>query len=158
MPFVQVGDTDIHYTRTGHGAPLVFIHGFGGCAEAWYQQVDAFCADFEVFAYDSVNHGHSSVSPVDGREPDRVDELVGLLEALGIEQPILAGNSMGALTVLRFAVRHPGRARALVPSGMGITPPTADPGTEAARSGRSWRRPTATCCSCRPRWRSPRRS
>jgi pimeloyl-ACP methyl ester carboxylesterase len=134
MPFVQVGDTDIHYVTKGSGPPLVLIHGFGGCAQGWYQQIEDLAADFEVFAYDSVNHGHSSASPEGEREPDRVDELEGFLAALGIERPILAGNSMGALTLLRWATRHPGDAAALVPSGMGITPPTGDPDASAARS------------------------
>jgi pimeloyl-ACP methyl ester carboxylesterase len=134
MPFVEVAGTDIHYVTKGQGPPLVFIHGLSGCAQGWYQQVEAFAVDHEVFAYDSVNHGHSSTSPVDGREPDRVDELEGFLRALGIERPILAGNSMGALTLLRWAARHPGDATALVPSGMGITPPTADRDAEAGRA------------------------
>jgi pimeloyl-ACP methyl ester carboxylesterase len=41
---------------------------------------------------------------------------------MAIERPILAGNSMGANTILRWAVRHPGDARALIPSGMGVPP------------------------------------
>jgi pimeloyl-ACP methyl ester carboxylesterase len=134
VPFVRVGDTDVHYLTKGNGPPLVFIHGFGGCAQGWYQQIEAFSTDHTVFAYDSVNHGHSSLSPAGVPEPDRADELEGFLAALGIERPILAGNSMGALTVLRWATRHPGDATALVPSGMGITPPDADPETEAARA------------------------
>ena len=134
MPFVRVGDTDVHYVTKGSGRPLVFVHGYGGCAQGWYQQVEAFAPDYTVYAYDSVNHGHSSLSPADEPEPDRADELEGFLAALGIERPILAGNSMGALTVLRWAVRHPGDAVALVPSGMGITPPDADKDVEAARA------------------------
>jgi pimeloyl-ACP methyl ester carboxylesterase len=134
VPFVRVGSTDVHYVTKGSGPPLVFIHGFGGCAQAWYQQLEAFSSAFTVFAYDSVNHGHSSLSPEGEPEPDRADELEGFLAALGIERPVLAGNSMGALTLLRWATRHPGDASALVPSGMGITPPDADPKEEAARA------------------------
>lgn len=133
MPFVQVGDTDIHYVTAGSGEPLVFVHGFGGCAQGWYQQIAAFSDRYQVFAYDSVNHGHSTNSPAGQPEPDRADELEGFLAALGIEHPILAGNSMGALTILRWATRHPGDARALVPSGMGIAPPSEDKEAEAAR-------------------------
>ena len=132
MPWTQVGSTDIHYVEAGSGPPLVFLHGFGSCAEAWHQQGAAFAARFRVIAYDSVNHGHSSNSPRGEPEPDRAGELDGFLTALGIERPILAGNSMGALTLLRWAVRHPDRALALVPSGMGVVPPGGD-GSEAVR-------------------------
>jgi pimeloyl-ACP methyl ester carboxylesterase len=126
MPWTQVGSTDIHYVEAGSGTALVFLHGFGSCAEAWHQQAAAFAPRFRVIAYDSVNHGHSSNSPRDEPEPDRADELDGFLAALGIERPILAGNSMGALTVLRWAIRNPDRAAALVPSGMGVAPPAGD--------------------------------
>jgi pimeloyl-ACP methyl ester carboxylesterase len=122
MPWAQVGQSDIYYQEAGDGQPLVFLHGMSSCAEAWFQQFEAFSAFFRVVAYDSVNHGHSANSPRDQPEPDRADELEGFLQALSLTRPVIAGNSMGALTALRWAVRHPDSAAALVPSGMGIGP------------------------------------
>lgn len=133
MSWVKVGETDVHYVEAGGGQPLVFLHGFGSCAEAWHQQLDAFSDRYRVIAYDSVNHGHSSPSPEGSPEPDRADELEGFLAALGIERPVLAGNSMGALTVLRWATRHPGDALALAPSGMGISSPEEEAAGSARR-------------------------
>ena len=60
MPWTQVGSTDIHYVEAGSGPPLVFLHGFGSCAEAWYQPTAVFAYDFRVVAYESVNNGNSS--------------------------------------------------------------------------------------------------
>ena len=125
MGFVRVLGNDLHYTEQGQGTPLLFLHGFGSCAEAWYHQEQAFSGRFRVIAYDSVNHGHSSNSPAGQPEPDRADELEGFLAALGIDRPVIAGNSMGALTLLRWAVRHPGQALGLIPSGMGVQRPGA---------------------------------
>ncbi len=122
MPWVQVGASDISYQEAGQGQPLVLLHGMSSCAEAWFQQFEAFSPFFRVVAYDSVNHGHSANSPRGEPEPDRADELEGFLQALGLARPIIAGNSMGALTALRWAVRHPDEAAALVPSGMGVGP------------------------------------
>jgi pimeloyl-ACP methyl ester carboxylesterase len=120
MPWVQVGATDIYYQEAGEGQPLVFLHGMSSCGEAWFQQFEVFAPHLRVIAYDSVNHGHSANSPRDQPEPDRADELEGFLQALGLERPVIAGNSMGALTTIRWAARHPDSAAALVPSGMGI--------------------------------------
>jgi len=120
MPWLDVNGTDTYYLEAGSGQPLVFLHGNTSCCEAWFQQFAHFADRFRVLAYDSVNHGHSANSPRDADEPDRADELEGFLAALGIERPILAGNSMGGNTLLRWAARHPGEARALVPSGMGV--------------------------------------
>jgi pimeloyl-ACP methyl ester carboxylesterase len=125
MGFVRVLGNDIHYTERGAGPPLLFLHGNGSCAEAWYQQFDAFSGQFRVIAYSSVNHGHSANSPAGQPEPDRADELEGFLAALGLDHPVIAGNSMGALSLLRWAVRHPDQARALIPSGMGVQAPGA---------------------------------
>lgn len=123
MPWLDANGTDIYFHEEGHGQPLLFLHGMSSCGEAWFQQFEAFRDRFRVVAYDSVNHGHSSNSPRGVPEPDRVDELEAVLAALEIERPILAGNSMGGLTVLRWAARHPDEATALVPSGMGVPLP-----------------------------------
>ena len=126
MPWIDVAGTDIYYHEEGEGQPLVFLHGMSSCGEAWFQQFEAFSHRFRVIAYDSVNHGHSSNSPRDEPEPDRADELEGLLDALGIVRPIIAGNSMGGMTLLRWAARHPDDALALIPSGCGVRRPDAE--------------------------------
>jgi pimeloyl-ACP methyl ester carboxylesterase len=122
LPWAQVDASDLYYQEAGDGQPLVLLHGMSSCAEAWFQQFEAFAPYFRVIAYDSVNHGHSANSPREEPEPDRADELAGFLAALNLTRPIIAGNSMGAITLLRWAVRHPDDAVALVPSGMGIGP------------------------------------
>jgi len=134
MAWIEAGGTDVYYQEQGSGQPFVFLHGNSSCCEAWWQQFERFRDRFRVIAYDSVNHGHSSNSPRGENEPDRADELETFLAALGIERPILAGNSMGGNTLLRWAARHPGDALALIPSGMGVplepggaAPPTARP-------------------------------
>ena len=126
MPWIEVGETDIYYHEEGQGQPLVFLHGSGSCCEGWWQQFAHFRDRFRCIAYDSVNHGHSSNSPRDADEPDRADELQGFLAAMQIRRPILAGNSMGGNTLLRWATRHPSEALALIPSGMGVAPAPAN--------------------------------
>ena len=125
MPWIDVNGNDIYYTEAGSGQPIVFLHGFSSCGEAWFQQFAFFGDTYRVIAYDSINHGHSANSPRDEEEPDRVDELEGFLTAMSIESPMLIGNSMGAATLLRWATRHPDDAAALVASGMGVMAPDA---------------------------------
>ncbi len=132
MPWVEVNGTDIRYIEDGRGQPLVFLHGNSSCSVAWERQFQEFASDFRCIAYDSVNHGFSANSPRDEDEPDRADELEGFLAALDIQQPVLAGNSMGGNTILRWAVRHPDKARALIVSGAGVRS-----GTESAPPARA---------------------
>jgi pimeloyl-ACP methyl ester carboxylesterase len=102
---MEILGNDIYYVEAGSGRPLVFLHGMSSCGEAWWQQFEHFAGRYRVIAYDSVNHGHSSNSPRDQPETDRTDELEAVLAALEIERPILAGNSMGGATILRWAAR-----------------------------------------------------
>src|SRR3546814_66840 len=94
--------------------------------------MDALTDQFHVLAYDSVDHGRSANSPRDEPAPDRADELEAFLAALRIARPVIIGQSMGSMTTLRWAVRHPSQARALVMCGMGWPisvsklPPTLD--------------------------------
>jgi pimeloyl-ACP methyl ester carboxylesterase len=120
MAWIEVLGNDIYTIEAGSGQPLVFLHGMSSCGEAWWQQFEHFAEHYRVIAYDSVNHGHSSNSARDEPETDRTDELEAMLDALGVVNPILAGNSMGGATILRWASRHPGDAKALIVSGMGI--------------------------------------
>jgi pimeloyl-ACP methyl ester carboxylesterase len=125
MAWVEILGNDIYYTEAGEGQAMVFLHGMSSCAEAWWQQFEHFSRRYRVIAYDSVNHGHSSNSPREREETDRTDELEAFLAALSIERPILAGNSMGGVTIMRWAARHADAARALVVSGAGIAAPGA---------------------------------
>jgi pimeloyl-ACP methyl ester carboxylesterase len=120
MPWAEVGSTDMHYVERGSGEPLVLIHGALSSAETWYRHIEAFSVRYRVLAYDSVNHGLSSNSPRGQPEPDRVDELEHFLAATGAQRPILAGQSMGGMTILRWAIRHPDAARGLIISAMGV--------------------------------------
>jgi pimeloyl-ACP methyl ester carboxylesterase len=79
---------------------------------------------YRVIAYDARGHGQSTAAPAPsayGYE-QLADDLAAVLDGLGIARAALAGASMGAHTILRFALRHPERVAAL-----GIVTPAFDP-------------------------------
>jgi pimeloyl-ACP methyl ester carboxylesterase len=81
-------------------------------------------AGYRVIAYDARGHGRSAPAP----DPAAYDyerlarDLRDVLDALHVERAALAGASMGAHTILRFALRHPERVAAI-----GIVTPAYDP-------------------------------
>lgn len=119
MPYLSIDDNDIFYTDHGAGQPVVLLHGRSASGACWDWHIERLRDRCRVIAFDSINHGHSSNSPRDEPEPDRVRELDGVLTQLEIERPILVGQSQGAMTTLRWATRNPNRAAALVITGMG---------------------------------------
>lgn len=120
MPWIDLLGNDIHYTDTGSGDPVVLVHGSGSAAACWEPIIEALAGRFRVLAYDSYDHGYSSNSPRgDGPMADRASELEAFIDQLRLERPIIFGQSMGGMTTLRWAIRHPDEARLLVVTGMG---------------------------------------
>ena len=119
MPWLDVLGNDIHYTDSGRGQPVVLLHGHASAAACWEPIIQDLERDFRVLAYDTYDHGWSSNSPRQGPLVDRAEELEHFISSLGLEDPIIVGQSMGGMTTLRWAVRHPGSAAALVVCGMG---------------------------------------
>lgn len=98
----------LHYYRTGGDKPpLVLVHGWTNSGLCWTQTAQALEADYDVLMVDARGHGQSE--PLVGRfgEVERVDDLVGVIETLGLKQPVLIGHSMGAATVAAVAVQRP---------------------------------------------------
>ena len=131
MPWLDVLGNDIHYTDSGRGQPVVLLHGHASAAACWEPVIQDLGRDFRVLAYDTYDHGWSSNSPRQGPLVDRAEELEHFISSLGLEDPIIVGQSMGGMTTLRWAVRHPGSAAALVVCGMGwplVVPPPGQEG------------------------------
>ena len=130
MPWISLLGNDIHYTDQGHGDPVVLIHGRGSTKACWEPIQEELSKTNRVLAYDSYDHGFSSNSArTAGTVVDRADELEAFIDALELENFSLMGQSMGSMTVLRWAARNPDTAKALVFCGMGwplVVPPEGD--------------------------------
>ena len=82
----------------------------------WYATMDALAQEgFRVTAPDAPGFGRSVVTVGEGVAA--IDFLLALMDALGLERAHLIGNSMGAMTMAKFAVQNPERTSSLVLSG-----------------------------------------
>ena len=95
---------------------IVLEHGAFGCAADWAVVQDRLAAKgLRSLAYDRAGLGHSDPGPRPRDGAALVDDLAGLLDALGETEPVvLVGHSMGGLMVRLFALTHPRRALGLV--------------------------------------------
>lgn len=105
---------DITYLRQGAGPVVVLIHGVGMNAAIWQPQMAALAAAHDVIALDMPGHGGSLLPPNPPTLDDYADAVIGLLDALGIDQSALVGHSMGALVATHTALRTPARVRRLI--------------------------------------------
>lgn len=98
--------------RKGEGPPLVLVHGFGGSRAMWDDVIAALPAHLPLVRYDLRGFGASAQ---DEAVPFRhADDLLALLDHLGIERAHLCGLSMGGAIAARFAIEHPDRVARLV--------------------------------------------
>lgn len=104
-----------HYTRTGDSSkpPLVLAHGFSDNGLCWLPTARALEGEYDVILPDARGHGLSArVQP--GEAINRAEDLARLIQALGLNRPVVGGHSMGASTTAQLDVLFPGLARAII--------------------------------------------
>jgi pimeloyl-ACP methyl ester carboxylesterase len=119
-----VTDRGLAGDDAGEGTPVVLLHGL----TATRRYVVMGSKNLErgghrVIAYDARGHGQSEPGDEYGYDA-LADDLRAVLDDRGIDRAVLAGASMGAHTLVRFALEHPDRAAALV-----VITPAYDPDT-----------------------------
>ena len=121
MPHIQSAGARLYYEETGRGHPIVFVHEFGADHREWELQVRCFSREYRCIAYAARGYPPSDV-PEDpqlyGQDPS-ADDVAAVIRGLGIARAHVVGLSMGAFATLRFALRHPQLASALVLAGVG---------------------------------------
>jgi pimeloyl-ACP methyl ester carboxylesterase/tetratricopeptide (TPR) repeat protein len=110
--------TTLAYVESGDpgGTPVVLLHGY---TDSWrsFERVLPYLSSFRVLAVTQRGHGRSD-KPAHGYEPaDFARDVAAFMDAVGVEQSVLVGHSMGATVAQRFAIDHPGRLLALVLEG-----------------------------------------
>jgi pimeloyl-ACP methyl ester carboxylesterase len=104
----------LHHYRAGSGEPLVLIHGVGSQWQMWKPVLAALERERDVIAVDLPGFGDSPTLPI-GVRPSAAalaGAVAEFLDGLGIERPVVGGNSLGGWVALELAAR--GRARAVV--------------------------------------------
>ncbi|WEO98773.1 alpha/beta fold hydrolase [Streptomyces sp. FXJ1.172] len=97
-------DVTMSYARVGRGEPLVLLHGIGHHRQAWDPVVDILATERDVITVDLPGFGASPGLP-DGLAYDlsTTNTVLGaLFEALELDRPHIAGNSLGGLLALEL--------------------------------------------------------
>jgi len=113
-----IDDIIWHFAETGETArgTLVFLHGFTGSGDVWQEILTGLKTDFRCIVPDLPGHGRT-LAPGDVtnyRLRNVADSLAKLLSAIGAEETLLWGYSMGGRLALQFATAFPQRLNRLV--------------------------------------------
>jgi pimeloyl-ACP methyl ester carboxylesterase len=120
--FITVDGLEFHYKVYGEGEPaIILLHGFGSSLFTWGEIAKPLADLRTVIAYDRPAFGLTQrplPSEWSGENPyspsTQVNQLVGLMDSLGISKAILVGNSAGGTIAVDAALAHPERIEALV--------------------------------------------
>ena len=147
MPTVGVAGADLYYEVTGDAGPwLAFLHGGGGNHLSWWQQVPHFSRSYRCLTLDMRAYGLSTGEPA--ADLDRnADDLIALLDHLGVPRTFLVCQSIGGAAAFGLAVRQPQRVGGLVMADTDLGVPVlevwrhrVDRLEQGRRSGGLWAR------------------
>jgi pimeloyl-ACP methyl ester carboxylesterase len=112
---VNLGDHFITLKQwQGSGPPLILVHGISSSGSTWESLIPALRKHFSPITLDLRGHGDSAKPNSGFLFDDYVSDLDGVINALGIEHPLLMGHSFGGLVTLGWASRYPDRAAGMV--------------------------------------------
>ncbi len=112
---VDGGRVELAVEARGDGIPVLFVHGFPLDRTLWRHQL-AGLSRYRRIAPDLRGAGASGApAPPDGYSMTRyADDLVGVLDELGVGQAVVCGLSLGGYILFELLRRHPDRVRAVI--------------------------------------------
>ncbi|MGW4928516.1 alpha/beta fold hydrolase [Agromyces sp. NPDC004153] len=117
MRTVRVDGLDLAYRRSGHGVPLLFLHGAFGDSRDWTAESERLADRADVVAWDAPGCGGSSDVPEGWTDEDWSGAIAGFVDTLGLDRPVICGLSLGSVLALLAVRDHPRLARGLILAG-----------------------------------------
>ncbi|MDR3493438.1 MAG: alpha/beta hydrolase [Ancalomicrobiaceae bacterium] len=107
---VHANGIDIGYKLVGSGTPLVMIMGLGGTIEHWPPQIVAALAKkYQLILLDNRGMGHTTSNDTTFTYKLFADDVIGLLDALGVKKTHVLGYSMGSTITQELLLTYPQR-------------------------------------------------
>ena len=115
LHFAIDGDVTLHaYEWEGNGRPMLLVHGLASNARMWDGVAEELSArGHRVVAVDLRGHGQSTKPSVGYDFTTITDDLRAVVESVGGEKPVVAGQSWGGNVVIELAARFPGLTHAV---------------------------------------------
>jgi pimeloyl-ACP methyl ester carboxylesterase len=111
---IPVADTQLYTVDTPGGSPpLVFLSGGFGTVRNWDPVIERIAGKYRAVRFDARARGKSGTS-TDYSVRAAVDDVGHVIDAIGVEHPILVGWSYGATIAVRYTARHANQVAGLV--------------------------------------------
>lgn len=123
MPYIKLNELNMFYEEFGRGETLLFLHSaFSRGLLAFSGQILPFSRHYRCLYPDFRGHGRTKCESLDWNSRILADDMMALLEALGIENAHLCGYSLGAYVGCYMAAKYPDKVKSLITIGGGAYP------------------------------------
>jgi|WetSurMetagenome_2_1015567.scaffolds.fasta_scaffold280828_1 pimeloyl-ACP methyl ester carboxylesterase len=112
--FTQIAGQRIRCYQTGEGPDILFIHGSPGSIEEWDPVMDHLSKKYRLTFFDRPGQGFSSGNNLTYSVDENADFVLAVIDKLGLENPLVVGESFGGCISMGLAVKNPGNVRAIV--------------------------------------------
>lgn len=123
MPFVQAGSHSLHYSDShpldgpaSSSLTVIFIHGLGS-SQNYYFPILPHLKNHRCITIDTYGAARSPYTQDTISIPSIAKDVIGVLDALKVDQAVVVGHSMGGLVVIELGARYPDRVLGVVPIG-----------------------------------------
>jgi aminoacrylate hydrolase len=114
LPRIDIGPIALNVEERGNGPAFMFIPGLAGLLNAWEYQIAELSQRYRCITFDHRGAGDSD-KPASGYSTAAIaGDVIGLMDALGIERAHMAGTSTGGCVLQSLAIDHPGRLRSAI--------------------------------------------
>src|SRR5688572_28958933 len=128
---VAVNGMQMYYEVSGEGDPLVVLHGSYMTIEAMGEIIPRLAETHRVYALELQGHGRTTDINRPITYPAMADDVAAFMDAVGLQRADVFGYSMGAVTGLQLAIRHPAKVNKLVAAS---SPMMSRDGSRCSRS------------------------
>jgi 3-oxoadipate enol-lactonase len=117
--------TDWRAPWSGQQRWIVFVHGLHSSSQHWIHQVPVFASEFRILAMDLRGHGESATTDDGYGIGDYTDDVVALMEHVGVEDAHVVGGSAGGFIAQQLALRLPAVVKSVVLTGTAAQVPAS---------------------------------
>jgi 3-oxoadipate enol-lactonase len=114
MPKSTSNGVDIWYEVTGDGPAMVLVHANPFDHDLWLYQAAHFSTWFQVVSIDIRGYGRSAKITTPYSEEDMCNDVLGVMDDLGIDKAVLGGCSVGSGISIHLGLDHPDRFSGIV--------------------------------------------
>lgn len=111
---VNINGRQTYYEVYGHGKPLFLLHGFTQSSKSWKQVIPEYYNEYEVYLVDLMGHGKSSAFTENVSLRSAAQNLLGLIEYIGLENINAIGYSYGGEILFQLALIKPDLIKSMI--------------------------------------------